>query len=550
MYANIAVLTYQPPETDFYTYKIPQNLKLKPGQLVEVPFGKRKPLGIVLKIESQKPQINYELKEVSQIILETPIITNFQIELLKWMSAYYHAPMINCLEAMLPKIPKRIEDIKKQQNLNQTLIIVPNINSIPQISAAYPKAKNSAIYHNELKVSERFKIWQKTFLGEYDYIFGTRSAIFLPFKNLKKIIIYQEHEEAYKDERSPYFDTLTIAEKLQEQTGASLEIIDSSPKVTTYFNHKEETIIPKLKKEPNIKIVSMGKEREFGNKSPISELLESYLKAAYIKNKKVLLFLNKKKDSGHLYCKSCKLSKYLSVKPQFCPNCKSKEIWFNSLNVESLSNLVKTIVPKAKIKIVEKEKTDSQIDIGTSAVLYSLLTQKYDLVAHIAADSTINVPDFSSGQKTYNLITSLKKITKGLLLIQTYNPQNTTITSAAFGKYLKYYAAEVEERKSLSYPPYALLIKLTLSGKRDEAVEEKAQNLIEKLLKNDDPDVSILGPYKPVFVAKKQKYNIILKAKVRDYGLKSREKGLEKLSPYLKLIPKNWQITVEPKSIN
>ena len=368
---------------------------------------------------------------------------------------------------------------------------------------------------------------------------GTHLQYFYLSKTSKKIIIHEEHEESYKDERSPYFDTLTVAEKLTQLNSAQLKIIDSSPKVTTYYDHQKQIIIPKQKAQPNTKIVSLKDERKIGNKSPISDLLETYLKAAGKKDKSVLLFLNKKKDSGYLYCRSCKHTQYASTPPEICPNCNSSDLWFNSLNITSLKNLVEQIIPNAK-----------NIEIATSSILYSLLAKKFDLVAHIAADSTLNVPDFASAQRTYNLITSLKKITKGLLLIQTNNPDNTTISAALSGNYSKFFNSSLKEKKELSYPPFSLLIKLTIKGKDEEKLEQKAQDLFDELDEIEEDDVSVFGPYKPIYADKFKKYNIILKIALKNYSLKKREGALKNMQTYLKNVPKDWQITVEPTSLN
>jgi len=210
MYADIVVLTYQPPNTPFYTYKIPKKLetKVKIGQIVSVPFGKRSPQGIVLSTASQSNTTINSIKPIDSVFLTKPILLRYQIDLLKWMSTYYHAPMVNCLEAMIPKLPRGVaraegvpsstrglptgldreqyilktrtpDGTSSRQDLpGQTLILVPNINRLPQTIAKYPRAKNHAIYHNELKIAEKFNSWQKIASGNVDYIFGTRSAIF------------------------------------------------------------------------------------------------------------------------------------------------------------------------------------------------------------------------------------------------------------------------------------------------------------------------------------------------------------------------------------
>src|SRR3989344_3726182 len=280
MFANIVVLTYQAPNIQTYTYEIPKELeeKVKAGQLVAIPFGKREPMGIITDVNpspsvipapsrggsafggkagiySKKNWIpdqakgseftepvgddkkGVQIKPISSIVLQQPILLPYQVELLKWVSFYYHAPMVNCLKAMLPEIPRRSLNVNsssfgssktinhKPSTINQTLILVPTLNRLPETLAKYPEAKNYAVYHNELKTSEKFAAWLKILSGNADFIFGSRSAIFTPCPNLKKIVIFLEHDKAYKDERSPYYDTLTVAEKICELTGAKLQII-------------------------------------------------------------------------------------------------------------------------------------------------------------------------------------------------------------------------------------------------------------------------------------------------------------------------------------
>ncbi|MBI2599037.1 hypothetical protein HYW40_02370, partial [Candidatus Curtissbacteria bacterium] len=284
MYAQVVVLTYQPPEIDSYTYEIPKSLNAKIGQLVSVPFGKRNPQGIILSINSRHPggsettdRISrsdsidpsglqndkvLKIKPINSILLDQPIFLPYQIELLKWMSAYYIAPMANCVKAILPELPSKSKIVNSKWKesihldpqsegrgshgsvyspftIHQTLVLVPNIDRIPETLANFPQAKNYVLYHNQLKTSEKFAAWQKILSGGCDFIFGSRLAIFTPCPNLKKIIIFDEHDGAYKDERSPYFDTLTIAEKISELTKSKIEIIDLSPRVTTYhlFRH-------------------------------------------------------------------------------------------------------------------------------------------------------------------------------------------------------------------------------------------------------------------------------------------------------------------------
>ena len=152
MYAEVVVLTYQAPDIGSFTYEIPKNLegRIKIGQLVQVPFGKRNPQAIVLDTRSDlaartRSDLNVEkIKSINSIVFEQPILLPYQIDLLKWMAEYYFAPMVNCLGAMLPALPARLlgywatgllgkshgEKVSEQKH--QTLVLIPSINRLPE----------------------------------------------------------------------------------------------------------------------------------------------------------------------------------------------------------------------------------------------------------------------------------------------------------------------------------------------------------------------------------------------------------------------------------
>lgn len=592
MYAQVVVLTYQPPEIDSYTYKVPKDFEkqIKIGQLVEVPFGKRSPMGLVITLSHSPLAIDQkvEIKEISRIISLQPILLPYQIELLKWMSFYYMAPMVNCLEAMLPEIPsaKHLEshsrlaiDHSTRSTNTQSLkpkatilVLVPSINRLLQTMAQFKNAKNYVIYHNELKVSERFNAWMKILSGQTDYVFGSRSAIFTPCPNLAKIIIFDEHDGVYKDERSPYFDTLTVAEKISSLTKAKIEIVDASPRITTYATYKKDIKSQTVK--PKTEIVSMQDERASGNKSPISNLLEEYLIYASKRNKKVLLFLNKKKESGHLFCRSCKVSAFVPKIPKVCPNCQSPDFYFSSLNIYSLKDEVKKILPSSEF-----------IEIETVGALYKPILSKYDLIVHIFVDSLIGIADYASEEKLFCQIADLKSLLSptGLLLIQTYNPNNPTLNLIIQNDYQKFYKNQIDLRRKLHYPPFALLVKLSKRGRDEEKLLKESNELVRKinneLLVLPAPRLSegsnvegstinlgpqsktrtassaykpltIMGPYKPIFWSKTITYNIMLKYKLDSYSLSSREVAMKNLVDFLSYIPNHWKITIEPDTLN
>src|SRR3972149_9063342 len=136
MYAEVVVLTYQAPDIGTFTYEIPKNLEgqVKNGQLVQVPFRKRNPMGIVMSTDYGLRTTDNRIKQIASIVIDQPILLPYQIELLKWLAAYYFAPMVNCLEAMLPPIPKKPSLIgpsfarPRLAKLGEKIVLIPNLN--------------------------------------------------------------------------------------------------------------------------------------------------------------------------------------------------------------------------------------------------------------------------------------------------------------------------------------------------------------------------------------------------------------------------------------
>ena len=303
----------------------------------------------------------------------------------------------------------------------------------------------------------------------------------------------------------------------------------------------------------------MENEKISGKRSAVS----AYLEEALRKNRgSTLLFLNRKVESGNLFCKNCKHQEFLNRQVSVCPNCQSPNIWFNSLNIFTLTSEVRKVAPKARVRLIAEgisqqpsSLTAQQpvIDIATASVFYSLQTRKYDLVTHVRTDSTLNVADFASGEKTYFQITDLKKLATKLLVLQTYNPDHPVITAAANSNYRKFFDYETSQRKLLYYPPYSLLVKLTLRGKPSETLETKAENLavnLKDLSTINHSPLTILGPYRPIVQTQQAKYNIILKVPISAYSLANRQNAVKNLSKYFEIVPKDWRVIVEPSSLN
>ncbi len=585
MYAQVVVPSYKGSNIDSFSYEVPKELEIKVGQLVVVPFGRKQETGLILSSHSElgsesnnrfrvKSGMTKEtaIKQIHSVLFEKPFLLPYQLELLSWMSKYYLATIGNCANAMLPQLPKKYEvsGIKYKVSFassGQTLVLVPTINNIPQTMALFPKAAKPIVYHSDLRPQEKLEAWLKTLSGQADYVFGTRQAIFFPYPNLKKIILLNEHDTSYKDQRSPYYDTVTIAEKISTLTGASLQIIDSAPKISTYFRNqlnvkiaapRSGSVARNDRSGIKTKIVSLVDDKLSGNKTAISYDLENAITETLEQKSRILLFLNKKKETGTLYCRTCQLKQTLPKEPSACPNCGSPEIWFGSLNVNSLAKQASKLFPSAKINILDQtsqskiQNLSSNIDIATSAVFYQLLKTHYDLVAAVSIDSTLNIPEFSAPEVAYSQITNLKRLAKKQFMLQTYQVENPLIEQAVTGNYIAFYQTQLAERKALLYPPYSLLIKLVIKGKNTDKVLEKAENLAQKI-KYLIPNTVLLGPFEPYFKKTKPTYHVVLKIPLKSPNLSEKEKALIEIKNTLSSIDAFKivdQVMVDPSILN
>ncbi|MBI2012759.1 hypothetical protein HYS90_02395 [Candidatus Curtissbacteria bacterium] len=299
----------------------------------------------------------------------------------------------------------------------------------------------------------------------------------------------------------------------------------------------------------------MAAEKMTGNFSPISQTLAVLLQKNYQRGGRSLLFLNKKVESGQLSCRDCRYQTFARVKPQTCPNCASQNLWFYSLNI-NIFELLESDRPRSRKPQSRRPVTRDQlpaIDIATASIFYAPVLQRYEIVAHISLDSAVSVTDFTTGEKVFSQITNLRKLTKpnGTLIIQTSNIEAPYLRDAIEDNFKTYFERQVAEREALNFPPRALFVKLTLKIKSSQKTEQVADETA-RLLKeqNKNPNIFVLGPYKPTLWRPYPVYNIILKRKLDSYDLPSREKAIRELLPLLENLARGWQITVEPDTLN
>lgn len=458
-------------------------------------------------------------------------------------------------------------------NDKQSIVLVPEISLTPQTVERFVGrfGNRVAVLHSKLSLGERFDEWQKIKEGEVDIVVGARSAIFAPFKNLGLIIIDEEHETSYKSSMNPKYNTIEVAEKRCEIEGVSLLLGSATPSIETYYRAQKGeikllTLFKRANKKelPPIEIIDMKDELDKGNKSIFSVSLYRSIKENLEKKKQTILFLNRRGFSTFISCRKCGYvakckncdisltyhrSKHIlqchycglgKVPPIICPECGSKYIKYFGIGTQKVEEIVKKHFPEAKVarmdvdttskkgsheEILDKVKNgEVDILIGTQMISKGLDFPNVTLVGIIAADISLNLPDFKSSERTFQLMTQVggragRGEEDGKVILQTYEPNHYSITTAKYHDYISFYEKEILLRKEFNYPPFTNIININIIGKNESEVSKTSRNLVNDIrFKIDKKNIeydknNILGP-NPAPIAKiknNYRWQVVLK---------------------------------------
>lgn len=436
-----------------------------------------------------------------------------------------------------------ILNLKEKDNNSQFLILLPELTLTPQAIERYGahfKPEEMAIIHSKISKGELYQNWQKIKSGEAKIIIGTRMAVFSPFKNLKLIVIDEEQDMSFKQwNMSPRHDARTVAEELAKIYKAKIVRGSATPSVESYHKtlNKEYKLLelPKLNladakyKMPgtSVEIADMRKEHWVKNLSPISKLLQSEIAYA-LKNKlQTILFINRQGMSAFSVCANCKTvlrcpkcdraliygndGTYKCLHCNYdtgalvtCPKCRGMIFKNIGLGTQKIEREIQKLFPSARIKRADFEtmkkrrgtqelykefmRADFDILIGTQMVAKGWDNPRVGLVGIIDADNLLALADFKTDEKAYQLIVQIAGRTArpgskfpGKVVIQTFNPENFVVKTAAEMNYEKFYKKEIEERKTLNYPPFRRLIKLAYQHESKEKVEKEAKKLYDEI---------------------------------------------------------------------
>ncbi|EMC45018.1 primosomal protein N' [Streptococcus mutans] len=453
------------------------------------------------------------------------------------------------------------------------IVLVPEISLTPQMTSRFISRFGSqvAIMHSGLSDGEKFDEWRKMKSNQAKVVIGARSAIFSPLKNIGAIIIDEEHEATYKQESSPRYHAREVALLRAQYHQAVLVLGSATPSIESRarasrgvynFLQLSQRANPQAH-IPKVKIVDF---RDYIGQQKVSNLtpvLLDKIKDRLIKKEQVVLMLNRRGYSSFIMCRDCgyvdncpncdiSLTLHMDTKtmnchycgflkgiPYVCPNCQSRQIRYYGTGTQKAYDELKQVLPEARILRMDVDTTkrkgahekiltkfgrhEADILLGTQMIAKGLDFPNVTLVGVLNADTSLNLPDFRSSERTFQLLTQVagragRANKPGEVLIQTYNPNHYAIQLAREQDYEAFYRYEMRIRKALSYPPYYFTVGLTLSHKDEQEVIKKSYEIVTLIKEGLTDKIKILGPT-PKPVARTHNlyhYQIIIKYRFED----------------------------------
>lgn len=424
----------------------------------------------------------------------------------------------------------------KQDSTAQTLLLVPEISLTPQITnyflSIFPE-ESIAVFHSKLNKTEKLNEWKKVKSGQTKVVIGSRSSLFLPFKNLQTVIMDEEHDSSYKQDQDPKYHARNILQWLNQNLKTTCILGSATPSLETYnAAQKENSPIQyhhlnqkaKAKHDIQYSVIDLKNERKGGNFHFLSNFLADQIKQT-IRNKQQVLLLHNRRgtanyqqcfDCGEIVqCKNCSISMtphgnmlkchycdHSEPTPHECPKCGSPEIRNKGVGVQKIEAEIQDLFPDANILRIDSDTNsrknahtenyeklkqgDADIIIGTQIIATGLDIENISLVGIINADQHLNFPDFRAHERTIQLLTQFAGRTgrgqhQGHVVIQTYQPENPIIQNLTQNQLQEFYKQELKIRQIFNYPPFSRTTKLTFSHKDKVKVQQEAKILEQQL---------------------------------------------------------------------
>lgn len=439
------------------------------------------------------------------------------------------------------------------QRDRQAIVLIPEIALTYQtLMRFYSRFGDKvSVLNSALSAGEKFDQCERAKKGEIQIIIGPRSALFTPFPNIGLIIIDEEHESSYKSENSPKYHARETAKEVAKMHGASLLLGSATPSLEAYYRAKQgEYTLFNLNRRltggtlPKVSIVDLREELRAGNRSIFSRKLQELMADRLDKKQQIMLFLNRRGYAGFISCRACghvmkcphcdvSLSEHKGGRlichycgheepaVRTCPQCGSKYISGFRAGTQQIEEKLKELFPGVRVLRMDADTTrtkdsyeqilsafslgEADVLIGTQMIVKGHDFPNVTLVGVLAADLSLSVGDYRSGERTFALLTqAVGRAGRGELpgeaVIQTYQPEHYSITHAADQDYKGFYEEEILYRELLRYPPVCNMLAVQIFSVDENRGKELAEEMAAiagsyvDMSENPQKRLMVIGP--------------------------------------------------------
>lgn len=431
----------------------------------------------------------------------------------------------------------------------QAIILVPEIALTRHLTEVFSsRIPNLAVLHSRMAAGERVRLWSAMAKGEIHLVLGTRLAVFAPLPDVGLIILDEEQENSFKQEESPRYHARETARRRAEIENSLLLLGSATPSLESFRRASSGEIqLLQLKERvgqaslPEVEVVDMRRIPHSARGKALSPFLIERLEQELEEGRQSILFINRRGHTPLTICRMCgkivqcahcsvaltyhsQTDKCIchycgfSESPrQICPGCGSSALERMGIGTQRIEEEVKKHFPWARVRRLDidssggglqkeilAEMAGGRIDIliGTQMVAKGLDFPGVSLVGIVDADGLLNLPDFRSGERGFQLMVQAagragRGNAKGSVIIQTYNPDHYVVKRASCHDYIGFFKEENEWRKTLMYPPYTHILRVVSSSEQEKTAALCARAVfrtIEEALDAQEEVPQILGP--------------------------------------------------------